>query len=110
MWKDGKVGRATGDYGKWAEESARATGVGFVDLNAIIAGHYDQIGEQKVGADFFTAADHTHTTLDGAKFNAACVVEGLRGLKPSPLSAALLAKPAPFDPPVAPAKPAPAAK
>jgi lysophospholipase L1-like esterase len=85
IWKDGRVARAGNDYGKWAAEAARAEGAAFVDLNEIIAGHYEQEGPEKVGAEYFTAADHTHTTPAGARLNAAAVVEGLRELKDAPL-------------------------
>jgi rhamnogalacturonan acetylesterase len=80
MWKDGKVSRAAGDYGKWAAAAAKAQGAAFVDLNEILAGKYEALGQDKVAADYFTAKDHTHTTRAGATFNAAAVVEGLRGL------------------------------
>src|SRR5207249_1407690 len=41
IWKDGKVARASNDYGKWAGESAKAAGAFFIDLNEIIAKHYE---------------------------------------------------------------------
>ena len=80
MWKDGKVGRESNGYGKFAREAAEQGGAAFLDLNEIVADHYEQIGEPTVGAMFFRPADHTHTTLAGAKLNAASVVEGVRGL------------------------------
>lgn len=83
IWKDGKVARASKDYGKWSDESAKATNVAFVDLNEIIAVHYEKLGKDKVDALFF--GDHTHTSPAGAKLNAEAVVEGLRGLKDCPL-------------------------
>jgi lysophospholipase L1-like esterase len=85
IWKDGKVGRASNDYGKWAKEVAQSEGVQFVDLNAIVANHYDEIGETNVAANFFGPTDHTHTTSEGAEFNARCVVEGIREHSDSPL-------------------------
>ena len=85
IWKDGRVARAGNDYGKWAAESAKAGDALFVDLNEIIARHYEQEGPEKVQADYFTATDHTHTTPAGARLNAAAVVEGLRGLDGAPL-------------------------
>ena len=90
MWKEGKVNRAEADYGKWAKEAADAAGATFINLNQIIADHYDKMGEEKVGTDFFTKADHTHTTKSGATFNAKCVVEGIRVLKDSLLPTLLL--------------------
>src|SRR4029077_14630975 len=85
IWKEGKVIRASNDYGKWAGEAAKTEGVLFVDLNGIIAGHYDELGQDKVATDFFSTTDHTHTTPAGAEFNAKSVVEGIRGLKDCPL-------------------------
>jgi rhamnogalacturonan acetylesterase len=84
IWKDGKVARATKDYTRWAAEAARAEGVPFVDLNDIVARHYEELGQDKVNALF--ADEHTHTNPEGAKLNAQSVVEGLRALKDCPLA------------------------
>ena len=48
IWKDGKIARASNDYAKWAAEAARAEGVAFVDLNDIVARHYEELGPEKV--------------------------------------------------------------
>jgi rhamnogalacturonan acetylesterase len=87
IWKDGKVARSSGDYGKWAAEAAKEESVSFVDLNDIIAKHYEALGEEKVKA--FFPQDHTHTNPDGAALNARSVVEGLKGLDGCPLCADL---------------------
>jgi beta-galactosidase len=84
MWTDGKVNRAWKDYGKWAAEAAKAEGAFFIDINEIIAKHYDLEGPEKVGAEYFIT-DHTHTTAAGARLNAQCVIEGLKELKDCPL-------------------------
>jgi len=86
IWKDGKVARAGNDYGKWAAEAAKAEEVAFVNLNEIIAKHYEEAGQPKVAETYFTATDHTHTTPEGANLNAACVCEGIRSLKDCPLA------------------------
>jgi lysophospholipase L1-like esterase len=86
IWKDGKVARAANDYGKWAAEAAKSEGAFFVNLNEIIAKHYEEAGQPKVAETYFTPTDHTHTTPEGAKLNAACVVEGIRSLKDCPLA------------------------
>jgi rhamnogalacturonan acetylesterase len=78
-WKDGKVMRATESYGKWAAESARSAGAFYIDLNEIIAVHYEAIGEKEVTSKFFLT-EHTHTTEAGAKLNAASVAEGIKSL------------------------------
>jgi lysophospholipase L1-like esterase len=85
VWKDNRVERAAGNYGKWARETAESERVPFVDLNEITARKYEKIGAEKTGAEFFTAKDHTHTSAAGARVNAESVVEGLRGLKKNPL-------------------------
>ncbi|HZE85911.1 MAG TPA: glycoside hydrolase family 88 protein, partial [Puia sp.] len=74
-WADGKCKRASQDYGKWAAETATSTGAQFIDLNAIIADQYDQLGPDKV-KEFFPG-DHTHTNEAGARLNAKSVVTGL---------------------------------
>ncbi len=93
IWKDDHtVVRATNDYAKWAGEAAKAEGVAFIDLNDIVARHYEQLGPEKVKTVYF-GEDHTHTTPAGAQVNAASVVEGLRTLKDCPLVPYLLEKP-----------------
>lgn len=79
QFKNGKVLRAADNFGKWAAEVAEKEQVGFIDLNRIVADKYDVMGPEKVKT--FFPGDHTHTNLEGAKFNAASVVEGIRELK-----------------------------
>ena len=98
MWKEEKVSRASGDYGKWAKEAAASGGALFIDLNEIVAGHYEEVGQEKVKAEFFTEKDHTHTLAAGAKVNAASVVEGIRALKNCPLAGFLAATPVDWKP------------
>jgi rhamnogalacturonan acetylesterase len=90
IWRDGKVARASNDYGKWAMEAAKQGGALFIDLNELIARCYEATGQEKVAASYFGATDHTHTTLEGAKVNAEAVVEGIRGLTDCPLKNYLL--------------------
>ena len=86
MWNDEKVSRASGDYGKWAKEAAAAEGALFIDLNEIVARHYEEVGQEKVKTEFFTEKDHTHTTAAGAKANAAAVAAGIKALPDCPLA------------------------
>ena len=90
IWNGGKVSRNSGDYGKWAMQAATAESVPFVDLNVIIADHYDALGPDKV--KLFFPGDHTHTSPDGAALNAASVIEGLKKLPNCPLCADLSTK------------------
>ena len=83
---DGKVQRASEGYGKYAHDVAETNGVAFVDLNEIVAQHYEQLSRERV-KEFFPF-EHTHTSPEGAMLNAKCVVEGLKALK-SPLCAYL---------------------
>lgn len=92
-WRDGKVMRASTDYAKWAGEAAKAEGASFIDLNAIIADHYEKIGEEHVTATFFGPKERTHTGAAGAKFNAQCVVEGLKAIDSCPLKSHLWENP-----------------
>jgi lysophospholipase L1-like esterase len=87
VWLNGKMARSTDSYGGWARQVAAQEGALFVDLNEIIAGGYDQMGPEKVEPLF--ADGHTHTTVAGARFNAQCVVAGLRGLPGRPLDSYL---------------------
>jgi lysophospholipase L1-like esterase len=84
-WQGGKVARASQDYGKWAAEAAKAEGTPFIDLNEIIAKHYEEMGQVKVTALCFPPGEHTHTSAVGAQINATCVVEGLRAIDDCPL-------------------------
>ncbi len=88
-WKDGKVARATNDYGKWAKEVAAQSGVLFIDLNEIIAAHYETLSPEKVKAEYFTDADNTHTSPAGAVRNAASVVTGIQALSDGKLDSKL---------------------
>ena len=60
-------------------DAAKASEAEFVDLNEIVAKHYEKLGKTQV--DTLFGGDHTHTNAAGAKLNAECVLEGLRGLK-----------------------------
>jgi len=91
-WKDGKVNRASNDYGKWAMEAAQQEGAYFIDLNKLIADDYDKQGEEKVKSTYFNTTDHTHTIEAGAKLNAAMVAEGLKANKKCKLNKYLLKK------------------
>src|SRR5215813_4261134 len=88
IWKEGRIARD--QYARWAEGVAKAEKVGFIDLNEIIARQYEVMGAEKVEPLF--ADEHTHTTLAGAELNAACVISGLKALKPDPLASYYSAK------------------
>jgi len=89
IWKDGRVERGPGEYGRWTEAIAKAEGVAFADVTNAIGDSYDSLGEAKV-KEFFPE-DHTHTSPDGADHNAELVVAALKGIQ-SPVAAFLSAK------------------
>lgn len=82
LWAEGKVERGPGHFRGWTRLVAEQTGVPFVDVSRILADQYQELGQEEVGG-FFTR-DHTHTNPAGARFTAAAVVAGLKGLRPEP--------------------------
>jgi len=80
IWENGKVVRASDNYGLWARETAEATGINFIDLNEIISAKYEFLGQEEVSTKLFLT-DHTHTNEAGAIINAAAVAEGIKQLK-----------------------------
>ncbi|MCA9240600.1 MAG: rhamnogalacturonan acetylesterase [Planctomycetales bacterium] len=90
IWKDGRIVRAEEDYGNWAREAAQQAGAAFVDLNQIVADRYERDGQPKVHEEYFTPADHTHTSRIGAEVNANCVAQGMRSLDNCDLAQFLL--------------------
>lgn len=93
-WKDGKIVRSANSYAGWARQVAEQEGVGLIDLNELIAGRYDALGQAKVDPLF--ADPHTHTSRAGADLNAGVVATALRSLPGDPL--AQYFKPAPAAP------------
>jgi lysophospholipase L1-like esterase len=89
-WANGKIGRGLGQYGQWLLQVAAAQHVASIDFNSIVADKYDAMGQDKVAA--YYNADRTHSQPEGAEFNAANVVSGLKALKGNPLGAYLSAK------------------
>jgi lysophospholipase L1-like esterase len=86
--KDGKVILVNDSYAGWAQEVAKAENVDFIPLNQLIKDKYSFSSADQIKS-YFTEKDHTHTNEDGAKVNAAIVVEGLKALKKNKLKAYL---------------------
>jgi len=78
------VSETMSGYQLWAKQSADAAGAAFIDLNSLIMKKYEAYTPKEIKAKFFTPADNTHTSPQGAELNAQCVVEGLKSLD-SPL-------------------------
>ena len=86
-WKEGKVGRSSDSYARWAREVADQEGALFIDLNEIVASKYEEMGEDAV--KLFFPTDHTHTNMEGAKLNAQIVMAALKETKLSELKSAM---------------------
>jgi lysophospholipase L1-like esterase len=80
IWKDGKVERATSSYASWAKEVAEKEAVAYIDLNDLVAAHYERLGIEVVTKKLFIS-DQTHTNAEGAKINAGIVADALRKQK-----------------------------
>jgi lysophospholipase L1-like esterase len=80
IWKDGKVERGSGQFSSWSAEAAKAAGIPFLDVMNAIADQYDRLGGAKVKAWF--PEDHTHTSPEGAVFNAQMVVAAVKSGTP----------------------------
>lgn len=70
VWNNGKIERASNDYGKWAAQTAQAADSLFIDLNALVADEYDQKHTEDDLKQSYFPVDHTHTSPAGAKRNA----------------------------------------
>lgn len=75
---------------QWDQEVAKKDGALFFDLTMVITEAYKQVGHDKV--ETFFADKGTHTTDTGARFNAACVIAGLKSLPGDPLEQYFSAK------------------
>jgi lysophospholipase L1-like esterase len=83
-------GRDFANVAKWDREVAQAHGGLFLDLTMVITDAYKQIGMKKVETFFGDKGTHTNDT--GAKFNARCIIAGLKSLPGNPLGEFLSAK------------------
>lgn len=79
-WDNGRIERNTDTFGRWAREAAEQAGAYYIDLNRLTGDKLEAIGldesMRKVNAYF--KRDHTHTSKQGARLNAAGIAEGLR--------------------------------
>jgi lysophospholipase L1-like esterase len=89
LWREGRLERQQGEYGKWSAAVAAACGIEFIDVTQIIADRYDALGWQEVQPLFCGPGDNVHASPAGARMNADCVVAGLKGLKSSIISSCL---------------------
>jgi len=91
-WPGGKIERRNDTYGKWYREVAEETKTEFVDLHNLTADYLDAHCKNKEECSAYYKQDHTHTSLKGAKLNAANIAKGLKEIG-SPLAAYLKVQP-----------------
>lgn len=80
VWKDGKVVRAYDSYAAWAAMAAKSENAIYIDLNELVASRYEALGAEEVKMKLFLE-DHTHTTKEGARINAAIVADAIKQQK-----------------------------
>ena len=78
VWRDGKIVRNRNSFADWAEETARAEHVPFVNLTEITSLKMDTMPPSKVDSLFGDA--NLHSNAAGAELNARSIGEGLRSL------------------------------
>jgi lysophospholipase L1-like esterase len=78
FWKDGKIVRTRDGFADWAEQSARAEGVPFVNLTELASQKMDTMPPSRVDSLFGDA--NLHSSARGAELFARTVVQGLRAL------------------------------
>jgi lysophospholipase L1-like esterase len=84
-WNNGKIVRnEQSTFVQWTKDAAGTTGAQYIDTNTIIGQGLERLGPDKVAGLF--GDQRTHSTPDGAKYNAAAVVVGLKSLSPDPVA------------------------
>lgn len=77
-WPGGQIERRPGSCATWAAEVAEETKTPFVDIHNLTADWLDAHTGSKEAAAPYYQRDHTHTSLSGARLNAAMFAKGLR--------------------------------
>jgi len=88
FWENGRIRRTHGSFADWAEETARAEGVPFVNVTELASAAMDTMPPARVDSLYGDA--NLHSSGRGAELFARTVVEGLKALGvDDPLSAFL---------------------
>jgi lysophospholipase L1-like esterase len=82
-------------FGRATRQVAEEEGVAFLNLFEIVMRRYAEHSPEELKTLYFGPEDDTHTSVAGARLNAECVVEGLRGLDECPMVDFLIAQPVP---------------
>ena len=77
-WPDGKIERRPESCATWVRDVADELGVYFVDMHNLTADYLDAKAGSKEAAAPYYKQDHTHTSLQGARLNAAMFAKGLK--------------------------------
>jgi hypothetical protein len=92
FWEDGKIRRTRDGFADWAEQTARAEKVPFVNLTELASRMMDTMPPSRVDSLFGDA--NLHSSARGAELNARAVVQGLSALtEGNPLRSYLRAAP-----------------
>ncbi len=75
-WPNGQVEQRDSSYVKWTREVAALTASNYIDVSDSLARAYQKIGKEKVKV--FFPKDHTHTSYEGAEFNAKLIAKSLK--------------------------------
>jgi lysophospholipase L1-like esterase len=78
FWENGRIRRTHDGFADWAEQTARAEGVAFVNLTELASQKMDTMPPARVDSLFGDA--NLHSSERGARLNAAAIIEGLRAL------------------------------
>jgi hypothetical protein len=96
---DGHIKRTHDTFEGWTAQVAGQAGVGFIDLNELIARVYDQMTRAQVDAIYVPnptpanpRGETVHPGWAGAVMNAEIVVSGLKALRHDPVAAYFSAK------------------
>jgi rhamnogalacturonan acetylesterase len=85
IWKEGKNSRDEQyTFVKWTRNAGTTTGALFIDANTIIAEGLERPGPDLVNPLFGDA--RTHASPEGASYNAAAVIVGMKSLNPNLLA------------------------
>lgn len=86
VWHDGKVEVGVDNYRKWCYEVAlQEHHTDFVDVSALIAEQYDELGKAKTFG-LFHDDEPVHVNSPGAFMDASVIVSGLKGLADAPVN------------------------
>jgi xylan 1,4-beta-xylosidase len=88
-WTGAQFNNVMAEHAQLMEQVAGEEKVPYFDLNKALAALYADEGQATITSRYFTVGDSTHTNAAGAETNAAMVVDGIRSMPQTGLSAYL---------------------